>query len=643
MTEPAATPPAKLHPLANRLVRQGYHLAPVLEPLLEAALGTRPTAGAFLTGPAGSGKTFLAEAIAAADDRRLFFFQAFPGCRKEELFQTILPDASQPSGFKTVAGVLPQAAEASLQHPTTLILDEWDKTHPSTDAFLLDFLQSGRISVPGSEIKAHQPNLQVFITLNEEREVSEPLLRRMPLVEMAPPPPALVARALQDTHPNHPHLPAVLTLYRRSQMVALSKPVTIQELRQLLDAISQLEGQADWNRLVFQFVTKNWEDHELLKSTEKLPLATQTESARSVLDPLHYAYEELPDLDAFGVEVQMPKVQRDWLEQIPSKDVQAEKEQVFGVVPGNRAGYDAVARAALSTHTQTGDDPAHLRIAQVGEGEIIVFEALDFEHIEAWGPVLKAGGEMLLEHAHQGELSRKMLLAFQEATQLEAQGKATGTTCQVYSLTDTEMLMGYMGLKIRHLPQQLEVVAKEFEPAHTLWKYLFGTHGVLTEERLALSKPQPTEVEAANPNQQLLEDYLTVLRDYRYLRQWFSLLLRRNIEVWGRVTCSYQNRTVQYAAIEPSTFNPDNEAPSTKEEADAIRQYRLLNQPCVDYFEGHRAQVESELLQFVTRNGEFPPAVDDGGVFSPYEFQVDLPGIKKEGLKLYMRKHAQES
>ncbi len=258
--------------MRTKLAEVGYRLAREAESQVVSALATRPCAGSFLTGPAGAGKTFLAESVAKVEGRDTFFFQAFPGCRKEELFQTILPDASQPSGFRTLAGVLPQAAEASHAGPTALILDEWDKTHPSADAFLLDFLQTGRVSLPGSEVRASQENLVVFVTLNDERELSEPLLRRLPLIELRPPAAALVAAALGDTHEGHAHLRAAVTLYRRSLPANLSKPVTIQELRQLLDAITLLGPEADWNRLVFQYVTKNWDDHGLLKTAETVPL-----------------------------------------------------------------------------------------------------------------------------------------------------------------------------------------------------------------------------------------------------------------------------------------------------------------------------------------------------------------------------------
>ncbi|MCH8208028.1 MAG: hypothetical protein IIA62_03075, partial [Nitrospinae bacterium] len=64
---------------------------------------------------------------------------------------------------------------------------------------------------------------------------------------------------------------------------------------QLLDAIDLLGDRADWNQLVFQFCTKNWDDHELLKSAETLPLPTTSQPLgmeRPELDPRHFAPAE---------------------------------------------------------------------------------------------------------------------------------------------------------------------------------------------------------------------------------------------------------------------------------------------------------------------------------------------------------------
>ncbi|MDH4247589.1 MAG: AAA family ATPase, partial [Deltaproteobacteria bacterium] len=639
--------------LRDQLRREGYHLSEVLEAQVEAALGTRPCAGGFLSGPAGAGKTFLAETLARIGERRTFFFQAFPGCRKEELYQTILPDSGQPSGFRTQPGVLPLAAQASLGGPTALILDEWDKTHPSTDAFLLDFLQNGRVSVPGSETTGNLKALVVFITLNDERELSEPLLRRLPMIELKVPPPALVEQALRDTHTGHAFLSAAVALYQRSLLVNLTKPATIQELRQLLDAITALGVRADWNRLVFQFVTKNWDDHELLKSAEGLPLmpmAVTGGPVRPVLNVNQYEPTEIQGLHGLEAPL-MPRIQRDWLVRAPKREVQVDEASLFGVVPRTESGYDGVARAALfrGQDAGTGTDAADLKIAQVGESEIIVFQALNLERREEWGQVLKDGGELLLEAHHEGEVTRDMLLEFKKGLDLES--GEDPERCRIYSLTAGEMLMRYRNMKIRWTPEVLEVVANNHKDTVALWEFLYGRRGVVLAERMVEARVvAKMEGKDAKPvssglptNEQLRDDYLFVLREFRHLRDWFALIINRNLRIWGKITCNFRNLTVMSSHVGVTEFKPDKETPESKEEADAIHLFRSLTQPALDYFDAHVKHLEADLHAFVSRNGELPPAVEDGGIFGLHEVSMDLKVIKREGLKHYMRKMVREA
>jgi MoxR-like ATPase len=631
--------------LREQLSEVGYRITEELAWQVQAALSTKPCGGCFLTGPAGSGKTFLAESLGSVQERRTFFFQAFPGCRKEELYQTILPDAEQRSGFRTQKGVLPQAAESSQRHPTALVLDEWDKTHPSTDAFLLDFLQNGRVSVPGSEVRAHLPNLVVFVTLNDERELSEPLLRRLPLLELKPPPAFLVDQALRDSHGEHRYIPAAVTLYRRSQLVNLTKPVTIQELRQLLDAVDLLAEQADWNRLVFQFVSKSWDDHELLKSAEDLPLPGadfQLGAGRPVLNVEHYAAADA-DAAGPGVHPAMPRVERSWLSKIPARAVNAEPERVFGVVKRGESGYDGVARALLSRPgaEPSAGDPADLKIAQVGDGEIIVFEALNFERPEEWALILSDGGELLLEARHGGAVTPAMLLDFKAAAASGA--PEDPERCRIYSLTSGEMLMRYRDLKVRWTPEVLEVVTRDYAPTRELWEFLYGPRGAIAAALEAERQGTGKGAGGLPPNEQLRQDYLFVLRDFRHLREWFGLLIARNLRVWGRVTCEYRNLTVVGSTLPTAEFKPDKELPESREEAESIKVYRALTQPALDYYDGHLAHLESELTHFVAKNGEFPPAVEDGGIFGLHEVKTDLARVKREGIKLFMRKTVREA
>jgi len=631
----------------EKLGQAGYRLTTDLATQVRAAMQTRPCAGCFLSGPAGAGKTFLAEAVGQVESRRTFFFQAFPGCRKEELFQTILPDASQPSGFRTVHGVLPQAAEASHEGPTLLILDEWDKTHPSTDAFLLDFLQNGRITVPGSEVLANLANLAVFVTLNDEREISEPLLRRLPLVELKAHHPALVEQALRDTHSDHSYIPAVVTLYRRSLLVDLTKPVTIQEMRQLLDSISLLGPNADWNRLVFQFITKNWDDHELLKNAEQLPLPQNgmVETEHAALDPQQYGAEAYAGMEGAAVP-EMPVIQRDWLERFPERPLEMPSDGLYGVLPHTQGGYDGVARALLSRvpREEPSADPADLRIAQVGKGEIYVFEALNLERPEEWSLILQNGGELLLEARHGGEVSAEMIASFKAAD--PARGSAEGETCRIYALSNEEILLRYKALRIRWTPELLEVVTTSNEDTRALWEHLYGSRGVLQAARLAEEKMREPAMERAPEapsNEQLRDDYLFVLRDYRHLAKWFALLINRNLKVWGRVTCDFRNLTVIGSVLPAADFRPEQEAPESKEEAESIAIFNELTRAALDYFDSSQAHLEAELHTFVARNGEFPPAVEDGGIFGLHEVPLDLTQVKREGLKLYMRKRVQEA
>lgn len=630
-----------MQPLREQMAALGYRMTPGLEAQVLGALATKPCAGSFLTGPAGAGKTFLAEAVAQVRECNTFFFQAFPGCRKEELFQTFLPDAAQTSGFRLLEGVLPQAARASQDGPTALILDEWDKTHPSTDAFLLDFLQTGRISIPGSRIRARQEQLLVFITLNDERELSEPLLRRMPMIELRPPPLELVGEALRDTHAGHPYMGATLALYQRAQLVELTKPVTIQELRQLLDAITQLGSRGDWNQLVYQFVTKNWDDHEMLKSAEELPINADFHGlgrTRAVLNPGAYEEGAVVAGETRDAMPRMPRVQRDWLAQLPSTDAALPADQVFGIVPRSDSGYDSVARAVLARDEADGiENPARLPVAHVGEAEIVVFKALDFTRPEQWALILKDGGELLLEARHEGELTQGMLQKFRQGTLQQA--PEDPQRCRIYSMTRDELLMRYRGLRIRWTPRTLEVVTHDLQGTRELWDYLYGEQGAITANRRAMQRMEQARQPRNEipPNEQLLEDYLHVLRDYRHLREWFRLLLRRNLTVWERVTCNFNGHLVHNSRLLAQDFDPDNESPASRAEAQAAVVYNTHAQAAREYYESYRTHIETELTRFVAKTGELPPAVEEWGIFGRHELHSDLEQIKAEGLKLFRR------
>lgn len=366
--------------LSEKLAEQRYFTSADLARKLMAALQTRPIAGAFLFGPPGAGKSALPEALAGALERPLLAQQLFPGSREDDLLLKFVPDASSPSGVAAAEGVMLEAARRSQNESVIVLLDEWDKSRPSADAFLLDFLQTGRIRFNGCITRANLRNIALFITSNEERDIAEPLLRRLPRIDIPLPSAALVRQALAE-YAEHPQFEAVIALYERAKRAQLRKPVTIQELRQLLDAITALGPLADWNELVYQFVTKNPEDHAALKEVERVPLTPEPAPATNwTLDPDAYQVTAPAESPA-------PFTPR-----LPRRDYQAPAERpmlqgVGGVLkndPANPLAYDYVARRDLEAGKlgPSRDQLYHGRVIQVDGAEYVILrEPLPFNKV----------------------------------------------------------------------------------------------------------------------------------------------------------------------------------------------------------------------------------------------------------------------
>lgn len=157
-----------------------------------AAMGKKKGISALgLDGAPGTGKSFAAECLAKILDAKLLRLQFTVGIGREHLMDDLNLSAIvtaqanheslSPEGV-WLDGVLVRAIKLSQTQKVILLLDELDKAKPSTDAFLLEFLQLGGIALPnrGDEpLMANTGNLLVMLTKNNNRELSEPLMRRI--------------------------------------------------------------------------------------------------------------------------------------------------------------------------------------------------------------------------------------------------------------------------------------------------------------------------------------------------------------------------------------------------------------------------------------------------------------------------------
>ena len=183
----------------------GLIISPVLAKLLSAFYRQAEQGGmipaALLRGVPGSGKTSTAEAFALAVGAKKFFYQCNPGTGKDELIgQPNLAAVLRQDSDRAISdGILIQAARTAMGgQDVVLILDEIDKSSPEVDSYLLDFLQSRRIhdstmqelNIP-TDVK-----FWVFVTSNNERDLSDALMRRVKRFNVERPSRSTVAAVL---------------------------------------------------------------------------------------------------------------------------------------------------------------------------------------------------------------------------------------------------------------------------------------------------------------------------------------------------------------------------------------------------------------------------------------------------------------
>ncbi len=249
------------------LARQGYICDQRVA--LAVYLAVRLNKPVLVEGPPGVGKTELARAAAAFVQAPLIRLQCYEGLdesralyewkySKQLLYTQLLRDklggllaeagdleASMDKlgdlgdAFYSEAFLEPRPLLQALQspEPAVLLIDEIDKADQEFEAFLLELLSDFQISIPelGTVAARHQP--LVFLTSNDQRELSDALKRRCLHLYIPYPGAELEQRILAQRVPE-------LDARLGEQLVAFIQYLREQDMRKL-PAISET---LDWAR-----------------------------------------------------------------------------------------------------------------------------------------------------------------------------------------------------------------------------------------------------------------------------------------------------------------------------------------------------------------------------------------------------------
>lgn len=244
--------------LSSKLSATGYFIDPVMVQVVYLAAKLKKPL--LLEGPAGSGKTQLAVAVALAGDTHIERLQCFRGVTEDkaighfdeslqrlylefsrgehESWQSLQSNLKGRDFFR--AGPLMRALEC--ERPCVLLIDELDKVDDGFEAMLLEILSAWQLSIPefGTVIAKSIPF--VVLTSNEERRLGDPIRRRSLYVRVEHPTPEREAEIIASRTPDanadfHREMAGIALSFRN---YSLEKPPSVSEMIDFANALQLL-------------------------------------------------------------------------------------------------------------------------------------------------------------------------------------------------------------------------------------------------------------------------------------------------------------------------------------------------------------------------------------------------------------------